>query len=799
MLELVNVSKQYQSKKPSLTVDALKSINIEFKSKGLVFLLGKSGSGKSTLLNLIAGIDNTTEGTILFNKEDICKYSSKNMDKYRNYHIGMIFQEFNLIEGLTVKENITIALYAQKKAQESDLGVSEVLKSVDLSGYEDRHVNSISGGERQRIAIARALIKKPSIILADEPTGNLDSENSKLVFDYLKKISKDTLVIVASHDKDYADEYADRIINLVDGSVTYDKYLTTTDKMMNLSPKSQNIINRNNLSIDFHFKFAFRNIMIKKARMILNIITFSLALFLVNIGLVYFLYDFDKVTYNVFQESSIDEIDIFKTTSTKDGINYVTFTNEDIRDISIQYPNIELRRLISKPLGTNAEFNTLFRFTNFSSGIPADQFDIRTLLIIEEEDNMIFLSGDYPNEKGEVAISDYLADMIIKYQLLTDVNNHFDLIEKELSNGNVSLNISGIYDTGYEQNYNQDHTVSDLYDNGFMVSLNTLLCTLAMSEETYEFIFNSQGKVLVKQEGRDSYNNIVMANEDYDFNLPLVGEMAKEDNEIVLSLTFLDEYISEMIIPGDITGDNDAIGEYLDETITLDLDAYGLGEKTFVIVGIVDDFNQGSNIQFVFNNKIFNYLEYNNYIDGKIIGLKLHFDNLIMDYNDIVSLLNDNQARHYTKYSFELYSMGNVMKSVSPLLASSGLVLILISGVMISSYISYIIQTKKREIGILRSMGISSVEVGKIYFLQSFFILLVAYLISLVFTNISVFLQNKEIVESWNISVKILYFDAMVYIISFVFIVFITMISTLIPVYRSIVLQPIRAIRQGNQ
>jgi len=721
------------------------------------------------------------------------------MDEYRNYHIGMIFQEFNLIESITVRENIMIALHAQHSGNSCAFEVSSVLKMVDLSGYEDRYVNSLSGGERQRIAISRAMVKHPSIILADEPTGNLDSENSKLVFDYLKKISEDTLVIVATHDREFAYSYADRVISLVDGNVVDDKQLVESNDLSLMPAKNEHVNKIARLGLGFHLKFALRNILTKKVRMMLSIITFTLALFLINMGLVFYMYDFDRVTYHILKEASIEEMVIFKTVDTEDETEYITFMDNELHEISNEYSDFAFTRIICKPLGTNAEFNSIFKFTNYSPEIPSDQLNIKTIMIVENgASNLTYSSGDSPDKLGAVAISDYLADMIIKYQIFDNVDTHDDLITKILDNGISSIEISGIYDTNYEYKYSQDSSVSELYDNGFIVDLNTTLCTLVMTEETYESFFNSVGKILTMQEGNYSYNNVVMTNSNSVFAYPVIGELPDADDEIAVSLSFLDNYLTETIIPGDITGDNEAIREYLDEVVSLNLDAYNLGMCNFTIVGIIDDFNQGNNIQLTFAKNVYDNFEYNNTIDGKMIGLKLDFDSQTTDYNDIVRLLNDNHARHYTKYSFELYGMSSVEEKVSPLLETSGLVLIFISGMMISSYISYTIQTKKREIGILRSLGFSTSEVTKIYLLQSFIMLFISYILSLCFAYISVIIQNQEIAESWNLTIKLLYLDPIICLISFFFIVFISLISTLIPVHRFFVMQPIKAIRQGE-
>ena len=220
MLELKKVSKTYRPKN-GVPVRALKGINLSFGETGLVFVLGKSGSGKSTLLNLIGGLDTADGGEIKIDGKSSRYFNASDYDAYRNTYIGFVFQEYNLLDDFTVGENISLALELQsQKADKQRL--DEILKEVDLEGYADRKTNELSGGQKQRVAIARALVKSPKIIMADEPTGALDSATGKAILDTLKRLSKDKLVIVVSHDREFAEEYGDRVIELADGEIVAD-------------------------------------------------------------------------------------------------------------------------------------------------------------------------------------------------------------------------------------------------------------------------------------------------------------------------------------------------------------------------------------------------------------------------------------------------------------------------------------------------------------------------------------------------------------------------------------------------
>ncbi len=225
MLEVKNLTKLYKTK-GGHEVKALDGVSLSFEDRGMVFLLGKSGSGKSTLLNMCGGLDAPDGGEIIVKGKSSKDFTPSDFDSYRNTFIGFVFQEYNILSEFSVEDNIALALELQGKPKDSAT-IKKLLSDVDLEEYAKRKPNTLSGGQKQRVAIARALIKNPEIIMADEPTGALDSRTGKQVFDTLKKLSKDKLVIVVSHDREFAEEYGDRIIELKDGKVISDVVKST--------------------------------------------------------------------------------------------------------------------------------------------------------------------------------------------------------------------------------------------------------------------------------------------------------------------------------------------------------------------------------------------------------------------------------------------------------------------------------------------------------------------------------------------------------------------------------------------
>lgn len=232
MIKIINANKFFNKGKKN-QIHAINNTSLTFSEKGLVAILGSSGCGKTTLLNAIGGLDKLNKGEIYVNGKRITKISSSKIDEIRNTDIGYIFQNYQLIEDMTVFDNVALVLkmIGVKDKKDIEKNVNYVLEIVGLYEYRNRLVTMLSGGERQRVGIARAIVKNPKIIIADEPTGNLDSRNSLEIMDIIKAISYDKLVILVTHEKDLAYFYATRIIELIDGKVVSDRENTDSEDL----------------------------------------------------------------------------------------------------------------------------------------------------------------------------------------------------------------------------------------------------------------------------------------------------------------------------------------------------------------------------------------------------------------------------------------------------------------------------------------------------------------------------------------------------------------------------------------
>ena len=266
MLELKNISKHYNVAGTDFT--ALDNISLKFRKNEFVSILGQSGSGKTTMLNIIGGLDRYSSGDLIINNTSTSTYSDRDWDRYRNHSVGFVFQSYNLISHQSILSNVELALTLSGiNKKERRQRAKEMLEKVGLGEHINKKPSQLSGGQMQRVAIARALINNPDILLADEPTGALDSETSEVIMELLKEIANEKLVIMVTHNPELAERYSTRIINLRDGHIVDDTmpYEDSTENEVNLTSN-----NKTSMSFFTALSLSFNNLLTKKARTILT-------------------------------------------------------------------------------------------------------------------------------------------------------------------------------------------------------------------------------------------------------------------------------------------------------------------------------------------------------------------------------------------------------------------------------------------------------------------------------------------------------------------------------------------------
>lgn len=361
MLKLKNITKTYISGDEK--VEALKGIDIEFRKSEFVSILGQSGCGKTTLLNIIGGLDRYTSGDLIINGKSTKDFKDRDWDAYRNYSVGFVFQSYNLISHQTVLSNVELALTisgVSKKERRSR--AIKALEDVGLKEQIHKKPNQLSGGQMQRVAIARALVNDPDIILADEPTGALDTKTSVQVMEILKKISKDKLIIMVTHNPELAEKYSSRIIKILDGKITDDSNPIKEEHKEEISnDKSKK---RTSMKFFTAFRLSLNNLMTKKGRTILtsfagSIGIIGIALILaISTGVQNYINKVEEDTLSSYpitiEESTIDMASMMESmmgTSDEDGnyddgkVHSADIMNEMITTLSNKKENNNLAEL----------------------------------------------------------------------------------------------------------------------------------------------------------------------------------------------------------------------------------------------------------------------------------------------------------------------------------------------------------------------------------------------------------------------------------------------------------------------
>ena len=436
-MKIKNLTKVYKTEYE--LVHALNDMTLEFPQKGLVFIVGVSGSGKSTLMNMLSGVDTPTSGEVVVGNKSLFTENKKQLFGYRNSYVGLIFQDYNLIEDLNVYDNIKLPL--------EFLGINdysiidEVIKKVDIEDIKYSKVTEISSGQMQRVAIARALVKDSAMILADEPTGNLDSKNTKIVMDLLKEISKDRLVIVITHDDDAAHEYGDRIIAIEDGTIlddtTYNEDINTYD------PKLEKPTDFVKPKITFGQQLKFTKGFMRNsiARSIAIFIMLILIPVIGNILCGYAFFDISTSYYKYQEEYNSDFVQIAKA---KSGYN-VYFNQDDQIDRYEKYGEENLFEL----------YSTYIPVANYDQEASEFFEPVIKNIVVDNTNKIEVDEGKFPElgsetDKATIVVTDYVIASI-SYYTSEEVG-----IGDTINIGGVEYEIVGILNTTYADFLNAD-------------------------------------------------------------------------------------------------------------------------------------------------------------------------------------------------------------------------------------------------------------------------------------------------------------------------------------------------------
>ena len=452
MIIFDGLTKTYNKNKPA-QVEALKGISCSLPNRGMVFVVGKSGCGKSTFLNVLGLLDGFDEGNILWDGESIKGLSERQCAQHRNLNIGFVFQEYNLLERYTVSKNIELALELQHERNNADK-IKDVLRLVELDDMKDRKAEELSGGQKQRVAIARAIVKKPKLLLCDEPTGALDFETGQTIFSILKKISKESLVVVVSHDKEAAKQYADKIIELSDGRIInetdYKSQEETTEKYEIIDKKCGN-----GFSFIHTLKLATSYLFRRPIRMTIALLLCVLSFVLLSLSNTFSIMDQNEIITKSLYANDISYLSYKKQLFIDDGdageIRYVNMSNEDLAFLKDTL-NTEKFTIIYQ-----CDVNTLPNIQTESSFINSNYYHTEITGFAEISD--VFLQdygyqlyGKLPTSDDEIVITRYMFDIYREYGYEQQVVTAYeDLLGKPIDFAGDKKIIVGIIDTKFNE------------------------------------------------------------------------------------------------------------------------------------------------------------------------------------------------------------------------------------------------------------------------------------------------------------------------------------------------------------
>ena len=488
MLELKNITKDYIS--GDTKVEALKGVSIKFRKSEFVSILGQSGCGKTTLLNIIGGLDKYTSGDLIINNKSTKEFKDRDWDAYRNYSIGFVFQSYNLIPHQTILSNVELALtLSGVSRKERTKRAIEALEAVGLKEQIHKKPNQLSGGQMQRVAIARAIVNNPDIILADEPTGALDTKTSMQVMDILKEISKDRLVIMVTHNSELAEKYSTRIIKILDGVITDDS--NPYDEKTKIKEEKSDKKKKTSMKFFTALRLSLNNLMTKKRRTILT--SFAGSIGIIGIALILSISNGVQSYINKVEEETLSSY-----------------------PITIQESTVDMTSMVENMMGETQENEATHNDNKiYSSNVMGE---LLTTLSSKIESNNLTELKKYI-DAGNNGISNNANAIQYSYNL------NLNLYKEDTSNGVVQVNPSTVMDAigmGEMMDAQQNSSMSSMFGASSSMSNTDVWQEMLDNEE----LLHSQYDVLAGT-WPQAYNEVVLIvnenNEISDYTLYTLG------------------------------------------------------------------------------------------------------------------------------------------------------------------------------------------------------------------------------------------------------------------------------------
>ena len=850
MLRLEKITKEYIT--GDSKVEALKGISLQFRKSEFVSILGQSGCGKTTLLNIIGGLDKYTTGDLVINGKSTKEFKDRDWDAYRNHSVGFVFQSYNLIPHQNILSNVELALtLSGVSKKERRKKAVEALKQVGLGDQLNKKPNQLSGGQMQRVAIARALVNDPEIILADEPTGALDTKTSVQIMEILKKISKDRLIIMVTHNPDLAEKYSSRIIKILDGKITDDSnpYSVEEEEKEDRTSKANSKVSMNFLTA---LSLSLNNLMTKKGRTILT--SFAGSIGIIGIALILSLSSGMQAYINRVEEDTLSSYPITVQEETIDMASMMTSLMGETEETEHEEGKVYSKNIVNDMLSTistKIQSNNLEEFKKYLDDenspikdyINAVQYSYNLDLNIYKEDDDKVVQVNPSQIFAKLGMEGMSNMMLAETDVWQELLDNDELLQSQYD----------VIAGKWPENYNEVVLIVDENNEIYDYTLYALgILDQDELEEKYQKILDGEE---VEDEDVKSYTYDDLLNTK--FKVLLNTDYYEKDGDIWIDNTENEDYIKEKLedaeeisIAGIIRPKEGTVATAMSATI-----GYTKELKEYVI-------NEVNNAEIVKEQKdnpdinIFTGIEFPEDTDAKFDFSSLteeqrmymaslseeELANLMQQYTEnanatyegnlekmgVVDLDSPSSISIYPKdfeskeqiaTEIENYNqkqrddgkeenvitytdiVGTMMNSVSTIIDAISYILIafvaislVVSSIMIGiiTYISVLERTK--EIGILRSIGASKKDISRVFNAETFIIGLCAGLLGIGVTlllNIPINMIIKAVTDISGIAKLPTVGAIILVVISMV----LTIIAGLIPARMASKKDPVEALR----
>jgi len=690
MLKLKNISKTYII--GDFRQNALDDVSVEFRKAEFVTVLGPSGCGKTTMLNVIGGLDHSDKGDLIINDFSTKNFTDHEWDMYRNNSIGFIFQSHNLISHLSVLQNVEIGLSLSGVSQtDAKKRAVEVLKRVGLIDHLHKRPNQLSGGQSQRVAIARALANNPDVILADEPTGSLDSETSVQILDLIKEIAEDKLVIMVTHDSEMAYRYASRIIKLKDGMIIDDSNPVTQE----LSDNSKLNLKKTAMSFKTALISSLNNIRTKLGRTLLT--AFAGSIGIIGIALILSLSNGLDQEIDKFERETLSGYPISVTESRIDFEKMRQAGETDLERYPVQ------------------DFATMYDENRFQSFLTPNNITDEYLQYVQD-----YVEGEGQNTLSGIKYERKTNMSLLKYMTVPGVGSGYIPIYSETIDNNEPSNPSEAF--GYTFSFFTLLPDGDVYDNNY---------ELIYGDEPVQNIEDGVFEVVLVV---DEYNRI------YKTTLQVLGF----DTENEIEFGFEDIIGTEFKL---FMGEYNILGSDASQAIDLRISGIIRSKEGSNVSILFNGLGYTSDLaDYIYNNfpddvggiKTIS-LYPNNFEDKELV--KTYLD----AYN--VGKTNEDKVEYVDQAATITAMIGGVIDTISIVLIAFAAISLIVSSIMISiiTYISVIERTK--EIGVLRALGARKKDISRVFNSENLLIGLAAGLVG-IFVSLLLIIPINLIIEN---------------------------------------------------